>query len=221
PLATLHHPHPHLWELEMHNGPKNILTPFFMTVCLLKALNIVERDWRSQHGVASGGPGALVISGKRDQEQYFSAGKSYCRAELSKLYPYIASFAPALVRLLTFPMPTIAALNGHTFGAGFALALCCDYRIMQTSNGWCGMGEIFAGTSLGSIFSAILQCKLPSVLLKRSIPLEGRKFKAKEMHDLGVVDVMAENGGAAIEAARQLALERADLARTGVWGINK
>lgn len=36
-----------------------------------------------------------------------------------------------LLRFLTFPVPTIAAVNGHCFAAGMTLALSCDYRVMK------------------------------------------------------------------------------------------
>lgn len=70
-LATLSHPSPEVWELEMHNGHDNRLTTHFLWTCLLKALDLVEKDWRSTPGA----PGALIISGKRDQQKFFSNGK--------------------------------------------------------------------------------------------------------------------------------------------------
>lgn len=36
-----------------------------------------------------------------------------------------------LARLLVFPLPTCALLNGHGYGAGFFLALACDFRVMR------------------------------------------------------------------------------------------
>lgn len=71
PLATLHHPNPALWEFEMHNGKDNRLTTDFLNTCLAISLDIVEIDWRSKTGEA----GALIISGKHDQERFFSNGQ--------------------------------------------------------------------------------------------------------------------------------------------------
>lgn len=69
-LATLCHPSPTLWELEMHNGQDNRLVAQFLRECLLKGLEIVEKDWRTTPNT----PGALVISGRKDQRKFFSNG---------------------------------------------------------------------------------------------------------------------------------------------------
>jgi enoyl-CoA hydratase/carnithine racemase len=39
-------------------------------------------------------------------------------------------------------VPTIAAINGHAFAAGFILALACDYRVMTSGRAWCSMNEV-------------------------------------------------------------------------------
>lgn len=72
PLATLTHPSKEIWEIEMHNGPDNRLTAVFVTHVLMKALDLVEKDWRSTPSA----PGALVITGKKDQAKFFSNGLS-------------------------------------------------------------------------------------------------------------------------------------------------
>ena len=47
------------------------------------------------------------------------------------------------VRMLrSYQVPTIAAINGHAFAAGFILALACDYRVMTSGRAWCSMNEV-------------------------------------------------------------------------------
>lgn len=73
-LATLHHPSPEIWELEMHNGKDNRLTVPFIQNVLIVALDLVEKDWRASTK-EPGAPGALIVSGKHDQVKFFSNGR--------------------------------------------------------------------------------------------------------------------------------------------------
>lgn len=70
-------------------------------------------------------------------------------------------------------------------------------------------------------FAAVLNYKLPTAKLVREVSLDARRYSAKELYDLGTIDVLAENGTAVLKAARELAMERADLAKQGVWGLIK
>jgi len=204
----------------MHNGKDNRLTVTFLVTCLAKALDIVEKDWRTANGKADGGPGALIISGKQDQEKFFSNGLDFDSvAQDTSFFPTV--FNPVLNRLLSFPIPTIAAVNGHAFAAGFILSLACDYRIMQGTRGWCCMNEVLFGAPMPFSFAAILNYKLSSPKLVREVALEAKRFTGKELYDAGVIDILAENGAGVLQAARDLAGQRADLAKTGVWGLMK
>ena len=51
-----------------------------------------------------------------------------------------------LTRLLTFPVPTVAAVNGHAFGIGAMLALAHDRRVMRADRGWFCLPEIDLGS---------------------------------------------------------------------------
>ena len=45
-------------------------------------------------------------------------------------------------RLLVFGVPTVAALNGHAFGAGAVMALAHDYRVMRADRGYFCFPEV-------------------------------------------------------------------------------
>ena len=76
PLATLRHPNPVIWELELHNGVDSRLNREFIEDAVMKALDLVEKDWRSST-TEDGAPGALIIVGKKTQQKFFSNGTIY------------------------------------------------------------------------------------------------------------------------------------------------
>ena len=48
-------------------------------------------------------------------------------------------------RVITLPIPTICAVGGHAFGAGFMLALCHDVRLMREDRGFLCANEVAIG----------------------------------------------------------------------------
>ncbi|CAI8053793.1 Putative enoyl-CoA hydratase/isomerase YngF [Geodia barretti] len=64
-----------------------------------------------------------------------------------------------VARLLTFPLPTIAAITGHAFGGGAFLALAHDYRIMSSGRGWWCLPAAIVGLQipLSTGFTALLR----------------------------------------------------------------
>ena len=51
---------------------------------------------------------------------------------------YVVSVHELFARLLTLPLITVAALQGHTFAAGAMWSLAHDFRVMRADRGfWC------------------------------------------------------------------------------------
>ena len=66
-------------------------------------------------------------------------------------------FNGLLKRLLTFPVVTVAAINGHAFAGGCLLAMSHDYRIMRTDRGFLCMNEIDLPSPLAPGMAALLR----------------------------------------------------------------
>jgi 3-hydroxyacyl-CoA dehydrogenase len=108
--------------------------------------------------------------------------------------------------------PVIAALHGTALGGGFEVALTAHYRIAVPS-AKCGLPEI----KLGIIPGAGGTQRLPRLIGPEKaldVILSGTPFGAREAHEWGVVDELAEEGklrASAIVYARRLIAEKAPL----------
>lgn len=227
PLLTITHPSPEGWVIELHNGEDNRVSERLLRQALSPALDIVERDWRAATKAAKkanddkAGTGFLVIVGKRNQDKFFSNGFPF--QDILKKSWYINDFFnPVIVRLLSYPIPTVCAMNGHTFAAGLLLAMACDYRVMTSGKAWASMNEIHFGAPLPRAFAALFNAKAASPAIVRKVYLEGHRFVPKEMLELGLVDELSEPGTEKVLAkAMELGARWAPHAGTGVWGLHK
>jgi len=84
---------------------------------------------------ASEGPAALVTTSS--SEKFFSNGldlewvSSRGEHRGGDRGAFGGEFMALMARIITFPMPTVAAVNGHAFGAGFMAALCHDVHVFS------------------------------------------------------------------------------------------
>ncbi|KAF8969252.1 ClpP/crotonase-like domain-containing protein [Flammula alnicola] len=230
PLLTLTHPKPSLWIIELHNGQDNRLTHELINKAVMPALDTVEREWREQRRSAletknaEGGKGALIIVGKRDQDKFFSNGLDFANSSKDPNF-FQLTFDPMLVRLLTFPIPTIAAINGHCYAGGFMLSLVCDYCVMtdgSSRNAWLCMNEVHFGASWPHSFAALLSAKIGDHRLHRKIALEGHRFTPAEALQDGILDYIVKGKTADVLAkAEEIADKFSGNASMGVWGLIK
>lgn len=79
-------------------------------------------------------------------------------------------------KLLTYPMPTVALLNGHAFAGGFMLAMMHDYRIMNPHRGFLCLNELALGVGLRPPMCSIFREKVKAATFRRMI-LEVVRFK--------------------------------------------
>lgn len=82
-------------------------------------------------------------------------------------------------RLVTFPMPTIAAINGHAFAGGAFLAFAHDFRFMREDRGWICLPEVDLGIPLGQVFLAFSKRAMPMYLLEE-MQYTARRLTAHE-----------------------------------------
>ena len=114
---------------------------------------------------------------------------------------YVEQVQALFARTLTFPLPTVAAVNGHAFGAGAMLAIAHDFRIMRVDRGYYCFPEVDINIPFTPGMAALIQAKLsPRAAL--TAMSTGHRYGATEALDAGLIDGTspeAEIVGAALD----------------------
>jgi enoyl-CoA hydratase/carnithine racemase len=106
---------------------------------------------------------------------------------------FIDSVLRLFARLLVFPLPTAAAMNGHAFAGGLMMALAHDQRVMRADRGFCCLPEIDLGLPLHPGMTALIQSRLPSQTAHEAI-VSGRRFGGVEACTAGIVQDVGDEG---------------------------
>jgi DSF synthase len=128
--------------------------------------------------------GDLAFFADRIRARDGSALASYARACIEIVY----SNATAL----DLPITTIALVQGDALGGGFEAALSCDTIIAEKSAKF-GLPEVLFNLFPGMGAYSLLSRKLDAARAERMI-LSGRIYGAAELYEMGLVDVLAEDG---------------------------
>ena len=89
-------------------------------------------------------------------------------------------------RLLAFPRPTLAAINGHAFAAGAMLVLAHDASVMRADRGYYCLPEIDLGTAFPPRLMALIRTRLPQPVLHEACTT-GRRYGAGEAIARGII----------------------------------
>jgi DSF synthase len=93
---------------------------------------------------------------------------------------------------LELPITTVSLVQGQALGGGFEIALSCDIIIAERSSQM-GFPEIIFNLFPGMGAYNLLTRRIGSALAERII-LSGNTYSASELFDMGIVDVLAEDG---------------------------
>jgi enoyl-CoA hydratase/carnithine racemase len=127
--------------------------------------NRFHPDWISSVGAAldevekAPGPRALVTAATG---KFYSNGLDldWVVAHLDQREEYVASVHALLARMLTMPLVTVAALQGHTFAAGAMFSLAHDFRVMRADRGYWCLPEADIDIPFTPGMSALIQARL-------------------------------------------------------------
>ncbi|KAJ1645868.1 hypothetical protein J3B02_003538 [Coemansia erecta] len=186
PLIKLTNPDasvPGLFLMELNNGAENRFTIQFVQE-IMQALDFIEETLDKIPEEQAQKGGALVTT---SQGKFYSNGLAI-EAAMRDGDAFYIPFMEMLARLLTFRLPTVAAINGHAFAGGCMFAMAHDIRIMRADRGWIAMNEIDLGIPLMPGMAAIVKCKINQPNFLRDCVLSGHRFKASDAVAGGFVD---------------------------------
>jgi len=101
---------------------------------------------------------------------------------------HVTNVNSLLIRLLTFPIPTIAAIRGHWCAVGGMMGLAFDYRVMSTDRGF----FFIPGVDLGLVYAPVqvhlMKAKLPVDMQREVIIFNRKRWQASELMTRNVVE---------------------------------
>ena len=79
-------------------------------------------------------------------------------------------------RLLEFPVPVVAAINGHAFGNGAILTCACDFRFMRKDKGFFCFPEVDVSIPFLPGMIGFVRKAIPESVPKRFVVLNLKAF---------------------------------------------
>jgi enoyl-CoA hydratase/carnithine racemase len=127
-----------------------------------------------------------------------AAGKHYSNGfdlgflgglDLDEVRAFMDRTSRALARILVFPIPTVAALNGHAFGIGALLALAHDQRVQNADRGWFCLPEIDLQMRFNPFQLGLVVGKLSRPTAQEAV-LGGVRYDGNASLAAGIVDAV-------------------------------
>ncbi len=155
---------------------------------------------------AAPAPKALVTTGTG---KFYSNGLDleWAMSEAPDFGAYLHGVLAIYGRVLTLGCATVAAMNGHAFGAGGQVALAHDRRVMRADRGYFCMPEVDMKAPLHPGMTAILKARLPRQTF-HEVVVTGHRYGGAEALTAGIVEETAAEDAVltrAIETALPLA----------------
>ncbi len=166
--------------LSMDEGENRLNLPFLQA--MLQTLDEIEKD---------AAVNALVVTSSH--EKIFSNGidvnwvmERMGAKDKATLKEFYETLNVLLKRILTYPMPTIAAITGHAFAGGAIFACCFDFRFMRSDRGFFCFPEVDLGIPFWPGMVAIAQKAIPQYKLDE-LYYQGKRITAAECAEHHIV----------------------------------
>ncbi|MFH8687278.1 enoyl-CoA hydratase-related protein [Streptomyces anulatus] len=132
------------------------------------------------------GPRALVTTATG---KFYSNGLDldWLFAHADQHRHYVVSVHELLARMLSLPVITVAALQGHTFAAGAMFSLAHDFRVMRADRGYWCLPEADINIPFTPGMSALIQSRLTPRTAHEAM-LTARRYGGADAAAAGIVD---------------------------------
>lgn len=124
--------------------------------------------------------------------------------DLAAVKGFLYGIDEVFKRILLYPMPVIACINGHAVANGLILSCACDFRFMRADQGFFFFPEVDIGVPLLPGMTAFLRKVIPSYKFNEMI-LTGRRYFAPEMEEHHVIHKACENLEALLDETMKFA----------------
>ncbi|WP_405819816.1 enoyl-CoA hydratase-related protein [Streptomyces sp. NBC_01390] len=170
--------------------------------------NRFHPDWLASVGAAldevekAEGPRALVTAATG---KFYSNGLDleWLFANADQYQDYVVSVHALFARMLSLPVITVAALQGHTFAAGAMFSLAHDFRVMRADRGYWCLPEADIDIPFTPGMAALIQARLAPQAAHRAM-VTAHRYGGTDAAAAGIVDqAVAE------DAVRSTAVELA------------
>ncbi|AXK31860.1 enoyl-CoA hydratase/isomerase family protein [Streptomyces armeniacus] len=154
--------------------------------------NRFHPDWLTAVGAAldevekAEGPRALVTAATG---KFYSNGLDleWLLAHSDQHVDYAVSVHQLFARLLSLPVITVAALQGHTFAAGAMFSLAHDFRVMRADRGYWCLPEVDINIPFTPGMSALIQSRLTPQTAHEAMAT-ARRYGGADAAAAGIVD---------------------------------
>jgi enoyl-CoA hydratase/carnithine racemase len=152
-------------------------------------------------------PCALVTTGT---DKFFSNGIDLdwmLGGDVDDPTAFIGDMSRMWARVMSLPIPTVAAVNGHSFAGGAMFSLAHDHVLMRADRGYWSVNEVLLRMRFTPGMQAILSGRLTAPTARRAI-LTAHRFTGPAALEAGIADAIHDKETLlprAIELAQSLA----------------
>ncbi|MFF0111200.1 enoyl-CoA hydratase-related protein [Streptomyces prasinus] len=154
--------------------------------------NRFHPDWIDAVGAAldevekAEGPRALVTAATG---KFYSNGLDleWLLAHADQYHDYVVSVHGLFARMLSLPLVTVAALQGHTFAAGAMFSLAHDFRVMRADRGYWCLPEADIDIPFTPGMAALIQSRLAPQAAHEAM-VTARRYGGADAAAAGIID---------------------------------